>query len=89
MRSIEATITGQGQVTISAEVRTYLGVTKRDRVAFLIEEDGVRLVPARFTVATAYGSIPAIPGVSADFDDEIEAAIEDELHQTDDVEMAR
>lgn len=79
MRSIEATITSQGQVTIPAEVRRILGVSKHDKVTFIIEGDGVRLIPTRFTFESAFGSIPAIPGMSADFDEEIEAAMSDEV----------
>ena len=79
MRSIDATITSQGQVTIPAEVRRILGVSKRDKVTFVIDDDGVRLVPTRFTFESAFGSIPAIPGMSADFDEEIEEAIEAEV----------
>ena len=78
MRSIDATITGQGQVTIPAEVRRHLGLAKRGKVTFLIEETGVRLMPPRYTFETAQGAVPAIPGVSADFDREIEEAMYEE-----------
>lgn len=78
MRSREATVTGQGQITIPAEVRRHLGLRKGAKVSFLIEEEGVRLVPARYTFETARGAVPAIPGMSADFDREIEEAMEDE-----------
>ena len=78
MRAVDATVTSQGQVTIPVEVRRHLGLTKGTRVTFVIDEDGVRLVPARFTLETALGAVPAIPGMSADFDREIEEAMEDE-----------
>ena len=78
MRSMDATVTSQGQITIPVEVRRHLGLTKGTKVTFVIGEDGVCLVPARYTLETAFGSIPGIPGMSADFDREIEEAMEDE-----------
>ena len=57
MRQITTTITQRGQVTIPAEVRRRLGVGPRDKVAFAIDEDGVRLLPAPFTLESAYGSV--------------------------------
>lgn len=79
MRTIDAMITSQGQVTIPAEVRRVLGVEKRQQVTFVIEEDEVRLIPAQFTFESAFGAIPAKPGISDDFDDEIEHAMEAEM----------
>jgi AbrB family looped-hinge helix DNA binding protein len=78
MQAIEATITGQGQVTIPAEVRRHLGLSKGERIAFVIDETGVRLVRPQYTFETACGAVPALPGTSADFDREIEEAMEDE-----------
>ena len=57
MRQITTTITQRGQVTIPAEVRRRLGVGPRDKVAFAFDEDGVRLLPAPFTLESAYGSV--------------------------------
>jgi AbrB family looped-hinge helix DNA binding protein len=57
MREIITTITQRGQVTIPVEVQRLLGVGPRDKVAFTIDQDQVRLVPARFTLESAYGSV--------------------------------
>lgn len=57
MREITTTVTQRGQVTIPAEVRRLLGVKPREKVTFQIEDDQVRLVPAAFTLETAYGSV--------------------------------
>ena len=57
MKEVLTTITKRGQVTIPAEVRRLLGVKPRDKVVFEIEDDQVRLAPAKFTLETAYGSI--------------------------------
>jgi antitoxin PrlF len=77
MRTIEATITSQGQVTIPAEVRRKLGLTKREKVTFLIEDDRVELVPTRFTLESVFGSVEPLPNQSLDFDQEIEEAMAD------------
>ncbi|MGH2460738.1 MAG: AbrB/MazE/SpoVT family DNA-binding domain-containing protein [Chloroflexota bacterium] len=57
MREIVATITQRGQVTVPAEVRRILGLKPRQKVAFTIDDGQVRLVPAGFTLETAYGSV--------------------------------
>lgn len=57
MKEITTTITQRGQVTIPAEVRRVLGVKPRDKVAFTIKDNEVRLSPALFTLESAYGSV--------------------------------
>ena len=57
MKEIVTTITQRGQVTVPAEVRRMLGLKLRGKVAFAIEEGEVKLVPARFTLETAYRSV--------------------------------
>ncbi len=78
MKEIVSTITRRGQVTVPAEVRRHLGVGTPDKVVFVIEGEDVRLKPVAFTLDTLFGSIPARPGMSADFELEIEEAKEDE-----------
>ncbi len=61
MHALQATITERGQVTIPAAVRRLLGVGPKDKIVFEIEESGtVRLVPMRYTVASAYGAVEPI-----------------------------
>ena len=72
MRTIDAKVTSQGQVTIPVEVRRHLGLEKGKRVSFIIADDGVHLKPARFSsIEDVFDSIPGISGMSEDFDDEI------------------
>ena len=40
MKEVLATITSKGQVTVPAEVRRHLGVSKSDKIAFVIRADG-------------------------------------------------
>ncbi|HWO93244.1 MAG TPA: AbrB/MazE/SpoVT family DNA-binding domain-containing protein [Dehalococcoidia bacterium] len=58
MKKILSTVTSRGQVTIPAEVRKVLGAKSGDKVAFEIVGDSVMLKRARFTLETAYGSVP-------------------------------
>ena len=60
MKEIVTTITQRSQVTIPAEVRRVLGVKPRDKVAFTIEDGGVRLAPAPFSLESAYGSVKSV-----------------------------
>ena len=57
MREITTPVTQRGQVTIPPEVRRLLGIKPRDKVSVAIEDGQVRLVPARFTLQSAYGSV--------------------------------
>lgn len=59
-KELITTITQRGQVTVPAEVRRMLGLRPRDKVAFAIEGGEVRLLPARYTLATAYRSVPPL-----------------------------
>ena len=60
MKTIVTTLTQRSQVTIPAEVRRVLGVKPRDKVAFTIEDGGVRLAPAPFSLESAYGSVKPV-----------------------------
>ena len=57
MKEIVATITQRGQVTVPAEVRRMLGLKLRGKVAFAIDDGEVKLMPARFTLESAYRSV--------------------------------
>ena len=49
MKEIPATLTTKGQVTIPAEVRRHLGLKTKDKITFVIEDEGtVRLVVPRY-----------------------------------------
>jgi AbrB family looped-hinge helix DNA binding protein len=79
MRTIDAKITSQGQVTIPVEVRRHLSLEKGSHLTFVIDENGVRIEPARFSLEAVFGSVPALSETSADFDEEIEQAWSDEI----------
>ena len=57
MMEITTTITQRGQVTLPVVVQRLLGVRPRDKITFAIDQGQVRLVPARFTLESAAGSV--------------------------------
>ncbi len=76
MKEIIATLTKRGQVTVPAEVQRALGIRPREKVAFAIDGDQVRLLPAKFTLETAYGSVTPTK-IPEDFDERIDNAMEE------------
>jgi antitoxin PrlF len=76
-------VTRKGQVTIPAEVRRHLGVGTPDKVAFVLDDEGkVALRPATLTLQALRGIVPPLPGrESADFEDQIEQAMEEEAER--------
>ena len=58
MKEIISTITSKSRVTIPAEVRQYLGIATNDKIAFVIDDEGiVRLRVLRYpTVASLRGA---------------------------------
>ena len=52
-----STITRKGQVTIPAEIRRALHLKEGDTVTWRQDGDEVRLMPARFTLESAFGSV--------------------------------
>jgi AbrB family looped-hinge helix DNA binding protein len=63
LREIVSTITSKGQVTIPAEVRRHLGVGDRDKIAFVLDDNGeVRLTALRYpTIQSLRGIAGCLP----------------------------
>jgi AbrB family looped-hinge helix DNA binding protein len=57
VKEIATTITQRGQITLPVEVQRLLGVRPKDKVAFEIDDGQVRLVPVRYTLESAMGSV--------------------------------
>jgi bifunctional DNA-binding transcriptional regulator/antitoxin component of YhaV-PrlF toxin-antitoxin module len=66
MKEIISTITNGGQVTIPVEIRRYLGVTTNDKIAFVIDPEGV----VRLTVPR-YPSVAALRGAVGKLDKQL------------------
>ena len=81
MREYVTTITQRGQVTIPAEVRRLLGAKPRDKIAFRVEGDTVRLVPVEFTLEQVFGSVTPLQRPE-DFDELSRRAKDEKAMQT-------
>jgi len=57
VKEIITTLTRKGQVTVPAEIRRSLALKPKDRVAFLITEDGIRISPAASALDRIAGSV--------------------------------
>lgn len=61
MTTHTATVSERGQVTLPASVRRALGVGVRGRVVFEVDDnDEVRVLPAHFTLESAFASVPPL-----------------------------
>ena len=60
MRLMESRMTQKGQITIPAEIRARLGIKPKDKVQFILESDGVKVVPAESRFLKGYGAVPPI-----------------------------
>ena len=80
-----ATITDEYAIPIPDEIGDHLGVGAGGQVELTVEDDGTITVRPRqfreFTLEETFGSVPAIPGMSHDFDREIEEAISDAMDE--------
>jgi antitoxin PrlF len=57
MRELQTVVTRKGQVTVPAEIRRALGIKEGDRVAFVMEDDEVRLVARGSVVERTAGAL--------------------------------
>ncbi len=76
---VTATVTSKGQVTIPAEVRKHLGLSKTDKVDFIIEpEGGVRIEVTKYpTIASLAGAAGSPKNTAATWKEVREAAWEE------------
>lgn len=78
METYLAPMSKDGEVTIPETIRRRLGIDDENSVVFVMRDDGsVELRRKMLTLEDVFGSIPALPGTSDDFDEEIKAAIEE------------
>jgi AbrB family looped-hinge helix DNA binding protein len=70
-----ATVKDEGQVTLPDDVRRSLGIKTGDKIEITVEGDEIRIRRPRYTLETAFGAIPALPGVeTGDFERQIDEA---------------
>lgn len=85
MKELLSTVTTKGQVTIPVEIRRRLGVSARDKVAFVLDDDQVRLVRKGSVVARTAGILktPQSPLTAEELREAAERAIaEDVIERT-------
>jgi AbrB family looped-hinge helix DNA binding protein len=56
-KTLFSTLTPKGQVTIPAEIRRLLGVAPHDKIAFVVEDDQIRIIPTGSVVARTAGAL--------------------------------
>jgi AbrB family looped-hinge helix DNA binding protein len=67
MRELHSTLTTKGQVTIPVEIRRLLGLAPRDKVAFVVEDEQVRLTRRESVVQRTAGALKSTePSLSAE-----------------------
>lgn len=80
MTEMTSTVTSKGQVTIPAGIQRHLGIEPADKVAFVVDATGkVELRPAKHTIASIRGIVPALPDREAG---DLEAQIEEATQHT-------
>ncbi|MFM9106512.1 MAG: AbrB/MazE/SpoVT family DNA-binding domain-containing protein [Chloroflexota bacterium] len=78
MQIYDVTISSQGQVTVPVAIRRLLGLHKGDKVRFIAEDGGVRVVAAPWTLESVIGSVVP-PCEAAAIDDIIDEAMDDDV----------
>jgi antitoxin PrlF len=53
-------VTSKGQVTIPVQIRRFLGLKPKAKVAFLQKKDGVHIAVPRYTLDTIKGAVPRL-----------------------------
>jgi len=53
----ESSVSPKGQVTIPQDLRIQLGLKPKDRVMFELEEDGIKIRPARSRFLRHFGTV--------------------------------
>jgi AbrB family looped-hinge helix DNA binding protein len=59
-KEFESSVSPKGQITLPLELRKKLGVQPKDKVTLRLEDDQIKVVPARSKVDALYGSVPAL-----------------------------
>lgn len=85
MKKLSATVTSKGQITIPVEVRKHLGLKERDKVTFVLSDDGSVLLRRK-----RYPDLASLRGAAGSLDEPMEwdemirIAREDHLAEQDD-----
>src|SRR6266516_306043 len=60
VKEMLSSVSPKGQITIPVEIRRMMGVKPKDKVAFQLEGDQIKIAPARCLLDESYQAIPAL-----------------------------
>jgi AbrB family looped-hinge helix DNA binding protein len=60
MKDLLSSVSPKGQVTVPIEIRRKLGLRPKDKVAFRLEGNEVKLAAARSPLEESYQAVPAL-----------------------------
>lgn len=60
MKEYVSSVSPKGQVTIPEEIRERLGLAPKDKVTFTLEDESVKITPARSRLAASFQAVPAL-----------------------------
>lgn len=60
MKEYLSSVSEKGQVTIPLEMRKALGVKPKDKVAFKLEDNGIKLVPLGSPLESSFQAVPPL-----------------------------
>lgn len=60
MKEQFSSVSPKGQITLPIAVRRLLGIKPKDKVAFIVEEQGVRIAPAHSRLAENFQIVPPL-----------------------------
>lgn len=60
MKELVSSVSPKGQITIPLEIRKFLGVNPKDKVAFRVEGEEVKITPVGSRLAASYKAVPAL-----------------------------
>lgn len=85
MKELESRMTRKGQITIPAEIRAQLGLKPKDRVRFVPEADGVKVLPAESRLLRGFGAVAPVhrPENWTDVRREFEEMVADDVAKED------
>lgn len=60
MKELISSVSPKGQITIPVQIRRFLNVKPKDKVAFKVEGEEVKIAPAGSRLVASYMAVPAL-----------------------------
>src|SRR5438067_594607 len=55
MKELTSSVSPKGQITLPIEIRKLLNIKPKDKVAFTVDQEGVRIMPVKSRLAAGFG----------------------------------